>query len=372
MENRIRGPLLLVLIFCATVGGRSTARAENATYLAILPLTGNLADQGEWSRRGFEIAQEHSTKKNGPAVTGKLEIRDSRGGDPSIAVDAYRSLVAKEKPLAVLTYGSGVGMALSPLVNADRVVQMGIATGTPKYRSEGDYTFRDFPSSSIESEFLAEELTARRHVKRLALISIHNDYGVGSAGALRAAFIDHKGEIAFDEQFEPGTTDFKPLLHKLQSSHADAVYLATYTAEGAHVVKQSHELGIRIPFYATVSIIGGKEFFDVVGDSAEDLQVVSTITDAHHPFFTEYSSRYPGESPAQMIYAARAYDAVMLLNTALSVCRSPSPDCVRDYLLAVRNYTGASGIISFDSAGDVQCSFHLFRVHQRQFEPVAD
>ena len=190
--------LIALLIFIAAPVG-----AEESTFVAILPLTGNAADQGEWARRGFELAEDGLSKTGDSPFT--LVFEDSKGGDPASAVQADKSILARQKPLVVFTYGSGVGMALSPLVNADHVVQMGIATATPKYRSEGDYTFRNFPSAASETEFLAEVLTTRLRAKRLAIININNDYGVGTASAAKKAITEKSAQVVFEQDYDPGT-----------------------------------------------------------------------------------------------------------------------------------------------------------------------
>lgn len=129
----------LLLSICAT----STTFAEETKLAAILPLTGNAADQGKWARRGFELAREELQTSKGTSIS--LLYEDSHGADPSSAVKAYKSIQLHRKVPVVFSYGSGVGMALTPLVNSDRVIQMGIATATPKYTSAGDFTFRNFP-----------------------------------------------------------------------------------------------------------------------------------------------------------------------------------------------------------------------------------
>jgi ABC-type branched-subunit amino acid transport system substrate-binding protein len=131
-------------------------QAEDPLALAILPLTGNAADRGEWAKRGLELA--HDELKRDGLSTFTIRYEDSQGGDPATTVQAYKSAPAQRKPVEVFTYGSGAGMALTPLVNAERVVQIGVATGTPKYRSQGDFTFRIWPSATLEGDVLAQIL----------------------------------------------------------------------------------------------------------------------------------------------------------------------------------------------------------------------
>jgi ABC-type branched-subunit amino acid transport system substrate-binding protein len=83
-----------------------------------------------------------------------------------------------------------------------------------------------------------------------------------------------------------------------------------------------------------------------------------------------YEARYPGESSAQQIYVAWAYDALMVASRALRACSPQNAECLKAWLFTVRDYRGASGSISFDSAGDIAPTFELFRVKDRAFVPV--
>jgi len=74
-------PALLVSI-CTT----SAAFAEETRLAAILPLTGNAADQGEWARRGFELARDELQTSEETKVS--LLYEDSHGADPGSAVKA--------------------------------------------------------------------------------------------------------------------------------------------------------------------------------------------------------------------------------------------------------------------------------------------
>lgn len=362
---------ILVALVLACLPARPLAHGETIAdsetkFIAIIPLTGSGAEQGEWARRGFDIARDELAASQSLSI--ELQYEDSKGGDPATAVQAYRAAQAVKKTSVIFTYGSGVGMALSPLVNADHVIQVGIATATPKYRSEGDFTFRNFPSATLEAAFLARALIEDMRLKKIALINIENDYGVGTVQAVKAAVVGLGGSVAGEDSFRPGETDFKPLLLKLRRTDVEAVYLAVYPSEGALLLKQAKQLGIAKKFVGSVALIGGKDFFQLAGDAADGLLVASSIPASDTEFSRRYQRKYPGESAAQSIYAARAYDALKVVASTLVTCRSNDAECIRDELFKVRNFPGAAGTFSFDSCGDIDSSFALFRIRDRRFE----
>ena len=71
-------------------------------------------------------------------------------------------------------------------------------------------------------------------------------------------------------------------------------------------------------------------------------------------------------------YAARGFDAVLLLADAYVHCKSDNVDCIRDYLFEVRDYQGAGGKYTFDRAGDVQPPLSLLRYSQGSFVQVKE
>ncbi|MCG4658940.1 hypothetical protein L0N06_21125, partial [Flavonifractor plautii] len=69
------------------------------------------------------------------------------------------------------------GLALTPLVNQDKIIQMGVATAAPSYSTANDYTFRDFPSSALEADYLSDVVLKNLKTNKIAVLSIKNDYG---------------------------------------------------------------------------------------------------------------------------------------------------------------------------------------------------
>lgn len=365
--------LLFLGVF--SFNGTLHAQAEEVLRVAaIIPLTGGAAEQGQWIRQGLELAATELRARGGISVD--LLIEDSQG-DPRQAVSAYSNLVALKKPAAVITWGSGVGLALSPRVNRDQIIQIGVATATPDYRSEGDYTFRNFPSAELEANFLENTLTSQLGVKRIGIVKINNDYGLGSAAAFRTAFEKQGQEVVFDEEIEPNATDFRATITKLKQMPVEHIYLALYPSEGAVFIRQARALGLKSKIVASTALIGGSAFFQTTGAASEDVMVASSspvFLSKHSATVAQFVSSYEetfGERPGlQHIYAARAYDALLLLGQAFKKCESTSLSCLRDRLFEVEGFEGASGTLAFDHFGDVQTTFTLYRASKGKFIPI--
>lgn len=336
-----------------------------ATYAVLLPLTGNGSDQGQWCRNGLELAAEQLNSENR-----KIElVFDDTHGDSTAALNAFRYISARKKLSGVFTWGSGVAMALSAITNKAQIIQMGIATATPAYTSVGDYTFRVFPSASDEAMFFSQILSTKYPEARLASIYVQNDYGVGTLDALREQLRRSRKEFISMLAYNPGDTDFRSILLQLKQLNLDIIHLAAYPNDGALLLRQAREIGIKAEFMASVAIAGGINFFDLAGPAMDNLLVSSTEPNEKHVFYKLYNQKYGEGSIALQLYAARAFDALNLLELARQNC-SGSSDCMRDYLFKIRNFEGASGKISFDEAGDSHFLFRLYKVKDKKLVAI--
>ena len=368
MTNQIKtyvlGALgLIVIVGFIWWGTSQTERSESITVGAILPLTGSGSDQGEWVKRGLELAVKEINARRESNI--ELVFEDS-AGDPKKAVTTYQNHKSRYQMPVVITWGSGVGLALTPLVNQDKIIQMGVATAASAYSTPDDFTFRNFPDSAHEAQYIVDVVLNKLKTDRVAILKMNNDYGVSSAKGFREQYEKQGGKVLIEDVFEPGTTDFRTQLSKIKGASPSVVYLATYPKEGGLLLRQAKELGITTQFIASVAILGGREFFDLAGDSAEGLLIVTSAPvfsdDAAEPirsFVKSYEEKYHEDLSAQHLYVARAYDAMKVLSFALDQCGTKDTDCIRRELFDVKNYPGVSGRISFDRNGDIDTTFNL-------------
>ncbi|MBN8548146.1 MAG: ABC transporter substrate-binding protein [Deltaproteobacteria bacterium] len=339
---------------------------------AFLPFTGSAAEQGEWIRAGLELGRDKALSALGVSI--EIQYEDTVA-DPKTAMSAYQGLRSRDDFKIAFSYGSGVGIALTAPVNRDKVIQIGLATASPAYRTPDDYTFRNFPSAELESAFLVSKTLNDLHGKEIGIVKIDNDFGVGAAKSFRAEYEKQGGRVLFEESIEPGSTDFKSLVTRLRQYNARYIYIAAYPSEGAQFLKQARQLGMSAQFIASVAILGAKNFQDLAGSGAEGL-LISTSTPvflaSKEPsvieFVNQYREKFHEEPGIQHIFAARAYDAMLLSAHAFKACGKADTDCMREYLFQTRNFIGASGTLSFDRNGDVSNTFSLQQVRNGRLE----
>ena len=348
---------------------------ETITLGAILPLTGSGADQAEWIRRGFDLVLDEINKN---AQTSLSIAYEDSSGDTQKAISAYKKLRAQFQIPIVLTWSSGVGIALTPIVNQDKVVQMGVATAANAYSTANDFTFRNFSRAEDEAIFLSDAILHTLNSKDVAILKINNDYGKSSADSFKAEFLKNGGRVLAEETFAPNVSDFRTELTKLKALSPKLIYLAVYPKEGGLLLRQAKELGITARFIASVAILGGTDFFNTAGESAEGLLIATSIPvlsgtsdTSVRNFVKGYQAKYQEMPGAQHLYTARAYDALKIIVKAIDACGRDT-ECIKQDMLTVRDYNGASGIFSFDTNGDILADFNLQKIEKGQFVPFAN
>ena len=362
---------VFVYLCCLLSLNSNVSSEEAALKLPILvPLTGSAAEQGKWIMEGATIASEYIKEREADDI--KLMIEDTQA-DPKTAISILQKIKLENGINSIVTYGSGVGVALSPIVNTDKIVQLGVATASPNYRSESDFTFRNFPSADLEAEFVVDKILNKFGINEIALINIQNEYGLGTKNAIKKIYETKGGSVIFEEELDPNLNDYRSIISKLKIKKPKLVYLACYPTDGGIFLRQSHDLGLKTIFIAGPAIIGSSKFLDIAKSGAEGLIISSTETpfltaknDLAKVFKANYEKKFSKLS-LEHIYAARSFDATILLHNANRACLNKNSDCVKDYLFNVRNFNGASGNINIDKFGDVSPNFVLMTIRNGNY-----
>ncbi|MCB0334121.1 MAG: ABC transporter substrate-binding protein, partial [Bdellovibrionales bacterium] len=172
--------LLLLLVFDVSISFALQVKEGAYSIGVLIPLSGGSSEQGKWIQRGLSLAKQEVESNNDVSL--ELIFEDTQG-DTAQAVTAYKRIMSTGKPSVFFAWGSGIGLALTPLVNKDRIPLIGVATGTPLYTSSDDYTFRNFPSAVDEALQSVKVVTEQLKAKRIAIFQIQNAYGEGAASA---------------------------------------------------------------------------------------------------------------------------------------------------------------------------------------------
>ncbi|MGD1276881.1 MAG: ABC transporter substrate-binding protein [Tepidisphaeraceae bacterium] len=323
------------------------------TIGATLPLSGDAAVFGKNTQEGIDLAVKEINDAGG--VLGRkitIQYEDTQALAKE-GVTAYQKLVSVNKVPAIIDDSvSSVTLAMAPLADRDHVVILATGATAPQISGVSKYVFRIWNSDAYEGQVIAECAFAEMSLKNVAILYCNNEYGQGLKGVFRAQFLGRGGRIATEEAFEQGATDFRTQLTKIGATNPDGIYLVGYPKEIGAALRQSKELGISAKLLGTVAL-HDQQLIDIAGHAADGVVFPFPKDPTGNQvdnFKTAFAAKY---SKAPPVLADVGYDAVRMIARAIEVSKDAAGDQLRQGLSTLKDYSGASGMMTFDERGDV-------------------
>ena len=315
---------------------------------SIGPLSGNYAVYGGDCKNGIELAVNEINAAGG--VNGQLLelIAEDDEGQPEKSVSAYKKLVTKDGvKLVVGSLTSGCAIAITPLAQAQKVVQIAPAATAPAVTDAGNFIFRacyDDPfQGTVGGKFAAENLGTKNAA---ILYDIGNDYSVGLTENFKTAFEKAGGSIVSLESYSTGDKDFNAQLTKIKNANPDVIYLPDYYGTVALIAKQLRAQGITTP-------IVGADGWDGLTENAGD-EVLNGFYSNHYAadsteskvqdFVKNYKEKY---TLTPTSFGALGYDAIYMLRDAIEKAGAEDSEAVRAALEAT-NGDYVTGHLTFN------------------------
>lgn len=334
-------------------------------------MTGEASKYGESSKRGINLAVQEINSEGGIQGQRLFVVYEDSKADPKDGVSAFQKLITVNKVPAVLgAMSSSVTLAIAPIAEKRRVVLLSPASSAPAITSAGDYIFRNCYSDSYEGRKMAQYVHNETEHRKIAIVHINNDYGVGLAHAFANEFSRLGFKVVATELYDFGATDFRSQITKIQNVRADAVYLIGY-GEMARFLVQATELGMRVPFFSCI-MFEDPDILKIAGKSAESIIYTfpsynpeskeESVANFIHSFKKKYGLEPDG-------FAANTYDALKILALAIKKGGKKSEQ-IKKTLYSIKDYPGVTGDTTFDKNGDVIKPIGIKKVVDGEFKWV--
>ncbi len=348
--------LTFILILLTVFFSGCSKKEENEIRIGvILPLTGDAALYGENAKNAIELAKEKINSSGG--IKGKkiVMIYEDSQAKADLAVNAANKLINVNHVANIVGgMSSSEVMALAPIMNKNKVVLISPSATSHEITNAGDYIFRTIVSDIYDGTAMARFAVQKGH-KTAAVFYASEAGPEGVARAFSGEFERLGGKIVLSESSQRGDKDFRSQLIKLKDRNSDMVYFALYPVESELFVRQYKELRIANPLF-THQLIDDPDVLKKLGDSADGIIFTSPkITpkaggEVVKHFYENYHARY-NKDPQN--FAPNSYDAIMLLAEVMEKY-GQGADKVKQGLYSIKDYHGASGVLSFDKNGDVE------------------
>lgn len=338
-----------LLVVCTLLFGCS--KEGNILIGSSLPLTGGDASYGQHARNGLEIAREEINRGGG--IDGKQVefLYEDDAGVPKNGISIMNKFTDNPKIKVVIgAVHSTVTLAMASVANKKKLLLVSPISSSAQLTKEGGaYFVRIAPSDAFQARILATWVYESGY-RKAGIIFVNNIWGASLAEEFEMNFSKNGGRVVAKESSKVGDTDFRTPLSKVHGQQPDAFVFLTQAKEGGIAIKQAKELGYKLPIFGgdTWSSV---EFITSAGDAVEGVRIVMPAQytgKAFRDFAKTYTEKY-GEEPD--VNAAYSYDTLKIIALAIKNVGYES-DKIREFLLKMPSYSGASGITKFDKHGD--------------------
>jgi branched-chain amino acid transport system substrate-binding protein len=145
-------------------------------------------------------------------------------------------------------------------------------TGT-KYRAVGARP-EHAQDSSGQGEDTARAIVEQFKKTKVSIIHDNTNYGVTLADQVTQVVTKAAGQILSRDGYNAGEQDVSSLLTRLRGSKPEALYIGGWAGDGANIVRQSAEVGLKAQFVGSGSMLSD-DFIRLAGPAAEDFAVAS-------------------------------------------------------------------------------------------------
>jgi branched-chain amino acid transport system substrate-binding protein len=310
----------------------------------ILSTTGPLADFGIDTKYGIELAVSEVNQKGG--INGrKVEIVFHDAASKSEeAGRAATKLVADPDILAGLgCVASGLTLNAAPRFQRAGVPLLTPSSTNPTVTEIGDKIFRACYLDEFQAQALAWYAWNDLKLKRAALLTNRDDaYSTGLAAFFKATFTELGGEVATEQTFPSGTTDFNTQLKAIKDVEPDLLFMPIYYTDASLIARQAAAIELKCQLMGGDGWEGNK-LIPTAGD-ALDGAVFGThfhagYSDAAAAFFKAYKEAHKRE-PSSL--AGLGYDAARMIFAAIEkngATRKGIADGLRD----LKDFDGTTG-----------------------------
>lgn len=370
--------------------GNSNLAAPRYYLAALLPQSGQLAFFGDRALKGIQLAV-HTYNLQEPDNRVELLLQDTEGS-PEKAVAALKELSSKGIVAAIGPLLTKEAEALVPFLESLKVPVI-----TPAASGEGlgmisPWLFRNALTNASQAT-AAARFALGLNLKKFVIIHPDDAYGRDLA-RLFTNDLEQKAEVLATIAYPPDVRDFGLYIRKiieidlrsqriiipddeLERKKLFKEYIPSFDA--LYLPGHAEKIGLLIPQLAFYNITGiamigsnnwhtpdliaraerhadGAVFIDGFFPESEDPAI--------QPVMDAYRSAYQEEPD---ILAAQAYDAAMMVLSLLKDCKDPQ--AIRDGLLALTDYPGVSGTITFPGNGEAQKKLFIIQIRNGKFVP---
>jgi branched-chain amino acid transport system substrate-binding protein len=337
------------------------------------PLTGPYAADGNDIKNGVLTAIEVFEEAGGIPGYDKIELYpQDTACDPKQAVASANKLINIGVVGVVGAYCSSSTIPASETLDEEDIIMLTPASTNEKVTDRGlPYMFRvcgrDDDQAPAAVKFMKEALKA----KSIFIVDDKTTYSQGLADGVRGHCEKQGINVLSHEHVNQGDKDFSAILTMAKSKNPDVLYMCLQNhASGSLMAIQARRMGMKA-IIVSQDAMYHPNFIKVAKDAAEGVYVTYGYTDKSTEAYKNYEKRFTSKYGEVGAYATYAYDAAIVLLTAIKNAGSTEPEKVKAEIMKL-DYQGASKHIKFKANGDSGSQYIAFKIENGDYHPYWD
>ena len=348
---------------------------------AAVSLTGRLAREGGYIKKGYETWAEWINGRGGIKVAGKpykveMMYYDDKG-DATTSAKLTEKLITEDKVNFILgPYSSGITAATSAIGEKYSYVTIApLANGDFVYERGFKYLFSVSPMATRDLLPIAEMAVQQNpKPKTFAVVVLDNVFTLPALEGLKNRSLELGLQEVYFGKYPMNTTDFSGIITALKSKAPDLLYFGGFFPDAVAFYRQAKELNFNAKLYTTTGSAGHPDWVPVMKKDGEyilaqeawheDMNYKDAFFSSQS--FHDFWMKKYGERVT--LFSATAFVSGMLMQFALEKSGSLDQNKLRDTLRAMdietffgkfkfdekgRNIAGRMGVIQVQNGKQV-------------------
>lgn len=345
-----------LIVVAAGLLAAGTAGAADTVKIGFnAPLTGFAAADGNSALQGAELAVEQTNAAGG--IGGKqieLVVYDDQAS-PKEAVPIANKLIEQDQvTMAVSGSYSGSTRAAAGVFQAAGVPYISAYAIHPDITRAGDYVFRTSFVGEVQGRAGAKLIGEGLGKKKVALITLNNDFGQSLANGFKEAAPNFGIEIVSEYEYGIKDRQFGPIVSSVKADAPDAIYASGYFFTAGPLVSQLRAAGVDVPVIGQEGY-DSEKFIEIAGPASEGVIITTSLDrDSDAAETKDFIMNFENKAgfKADMV-AASAHTAIKVAVAAMQQAGTEDRAAIRDAIAGL-TLEASTGTISFNALGEVR------------------
>jgi len=272
--TRLSGKLLAIGIGLAL---GSTALAQDVVFKVgvVTALSGDNAQGGEWTKRGYDLWANKVNEQGGIKIGGKgykvqLVYYDDQSSSATAAAACERMLTEQKIDFILGPYASSATRACGPIVDKYKVPMItGSAENPAIWKDKYKYVFGTIPSVNITGTApLKAVIAANPKPQTIYIVALDDPFAKAAADTFKSVS-EAAGLKVLGYDVVPADADYTPVFTKVRQANPDILAIGSQPEQAIQMVKVIKQLRIAPKAILEHTGSGSADFTAALGKDAE-------------------------------------------------------------------------------------------------------